>query len=268
MFDLEMMTEVGYCTGIENYSRYLSGRAPGEPPPCLFDYLPPDALLVVDESHVTIPQLGAMYKGDRSRKETLVEYGFRLPSALDNRPLQVRRVGALRAADDLRLGDAGPVRSARMPAQVVEQVVRPTGLVDPGGRDPAGRARRSTTCCRRSTCASRADERVLVTTLTKRMAEDLTEYLHEHGVQGALPALGHRDRRARGDHPRPAARQVRRAGRHQPAARGPRHARGVAGGDPRCRQGRLPALGRLADPDHRPRGAQPERQGDPVCRPR
>ncbi len=107
MFDMEMMKEVGYCAGIENYSRYLSGRAPGEPPPCLFDYLPNNALLIIDESHQTIPQLGAMYKGDRSRKETLVEYGFRLPSALDNRPLQVRRVGSARAADDLRLGDAG-----------------------------------------------------------------------------------------------------------------------------------------------------------------
>ena len=113
-FDLEMMAEVGYCNGIENYSRHLTGRMPGEPPPCLFDYLPPDALLVVDESHVTVPQIGAMYKGDRSRKETLVEFGFRLPSALDNRPLKFEEWEQLRAADDLRVGDAGPVRSARM----------------------------------------------------------------------------------------------------------------------------------------------------------
>ena len=183
-----------------------------------------------------------MYKGDRSRKETLVEYGFRLPSALDNRPLQVRGVGAARAADDLRLGDAGQVRGAHG-GQVVEQVVRPTGLVDPEVeiRPVAHAGRRRAV---RDQQARRAqDERVLITTLTKRMAEDLTEYLHEHGVQRALPALRRRDGRAHGDHPRPAARQVRRAGRHQPAARRPRHARGVAGRDSRCGQGRIPALG-------------------------
>ncbi len=137
-FDLEMILEVGYCNGIENYSRYLSGRQPGEPPPCLFDYLPDDALLFVDESHVTIPQIGGMYKGDRSRKETLVEYGFRLPSALDNRPLVVRRVRADRAADDLRLGDAGAVRArARRPNRRAGRA--PDGPRGSRGRGAAGR---------------------------------------------------------------------------------------------------------------------------------
>ena len=129
-FDMEMILEVGYCNGIENYSRYLSGRAPGEPPPCLFDYLPADALLFVDESHVTIPQLGAMYRGDRSRKETLVEYGFRLPSALDNRPLRFDEFEAL--APQTIFVSATPGKYENEHAdQVVEQVVRPTGLVDP-----------------------------------------------------------------------------------------------------------------------------------------
>ena len=126
---MEMIRELGYCSGIENYSRYLSGRAAGEPPPSLFDYLP-GSLSGVDESHVTIPQLGGMYRGDRSRKETLVEYGFRLPSALDNRPLRFDEFESMAAADDLRLGHAGTLR-ARTCGPVVEQLVRPTGLVDP-----------------------------------------------------------------------------------------------------------------------------------------
>ena len=182
MFDMEMMKEVGYCAGIENYSRYLSGRQAGEPPPCLFDYLPGNALLIIDESHQTIPQLGAMYKGDRSRKETLVEYGFRLPSALDNRPLQVRGMGAARAADDFRQRDARAVRVAPRGAdRRAAAASRRTWWIRKWkcGRWP----RRWTTCCRRSTSAWRVDERVLITTLTKRMAEDLTEYLHEHGVK-------------------------------------------------------------------------------------
>ncbi len=131
LFDIEMMNEVGYCAGIENYSRYLSGRGAGEPPPCLFDYLPPDALLVVDESHVTVPQLGAMYKGDRSRKETLVEYGFRLPSALDNRPLRFDEWERLAPQMIFVSATPGPYELAHSPGAVVEQVVRPTGLVDP-----------------------------------------------------------------------------------------------------------------------------------------
>jgi excinuclease ABC subunit B len=181
-FDIEMMAEVGYCQGIENYSRHLTRRAPGEPPPTLFDYLPPDALLVVDESHVTIPQLGAMYKGDRSRKETLVEFGFRLPSAMDNRPLRFEEferraprsiyVSATPRAYELeKSGDA-----------VVELVVRPTGLIDPEVEvrpvrtqvdDLLGEAKKRIAM----------GDRVLVTTLTKRMAENLTEYLSEHDIK-------------------------------------------------------------------------------------
>ncbi len=182
MFDMEMMKEVGYCAGIENYSRYLSGRAPGEPPPCLFDYLPNNALLIIDESHQTIPQLGAMYKGDRSRKETLVEYGFRLPSALDNRPLKFEEWEAL--APQMIFVSATPGKYEE-PAFV--------------RRDRADRARPRGSSTRRSEirpvrsqvddvlseirkCAER-DERVLITTLTKRMSEDLTEYLAEHDVR-------------------------------------------------------------------------------------
>ncbi|WP_405233368.1 excinuclease ABC subunit UvrB [Lentisalinibacter salinarum] len=180
-FDLEMIAELGYCQGIENYSRYLSGRAPGEPPPCLFDYLPPDAMLVVDESHVTIPQLGGMYKGDRSRKETLVEYGFRLPSALDNRPLRFDEFEAL--APQTVYVSATPGRYEHEHADaVVEQVVRPTGLVDPGVEVRPVRAQVDDVL---SEIRERVelDERVLITTLTKRMAEDLTEYLAEHSVR-------------------------------------------------------------------------------------
>jgi excinuclease ABC subunit B len=181
MFDMEMMKEVGYCAGIENYSRYLSGREPGEPPPCLYDYLPDDALLVVDESHQTLPQLGAMYKGDRSRKETLVEYGFRLPSALDNRPLRFEEWE--RMAPQMIFVSATPGDyEARHAGQVVEQVVRPTGLVDPEVEVRPVRTQVDDLLSEALRCVERG-ERVLVTTLTKRMSEDLTEYLHEHGVK-------------------------------------------------------------------------------------
>ncbi len=180
-FDLEMMMEVGYCAGIENYSRYLSGRAPGEPPPCLFDYLPAGSLLVVDESHVTIPQLGAMYKGDRSRKETLVEYGFRLPSALDNRPLRFDEWEGLSPQTIFVSATPGPYEG-RKSGQVVEQVVRPTGLVDPVVEIRPVRTQVDDVLSEIHRCAER-DERVLITTLTKRMSEDLTEYLGEHGVR-------------------------------------------------------------------------------------
>jgi excinuclease ABC subunit B len=181
IFDLEMMREVGYCSGIENYSRYLSGRAPGEPPPCLFDYLPPNALLFVDESHQTIPQLGAMYKGDRSRKETLVEYGFRLPSALDNRPLKFEEWESL--APQMIFVSATPGRyEATHSAQVVEQLVRPTGLVDPEVEIRPVRTQVDDVLSEIGLRVER-NERVLITTLTKRMAEDLTEYLSEHDVK-------------------------------------------------------------------------------------
>ncbi len=180
-FDMEMILEVGYCTGIENYSRYLSGRRPGEPPPCLFDYLPPDALLFVDESHVTIPQLGGMYRGDRSRKETLVEYGFRLPSALDNRPLRFDEW--LRLAPQTIFVSATPGRyESEHTDQVTEQLVRPTGLVDP---EVEVRPASSQVDDVLSEIHARVaqEERVLITTLTKRMAEDLTDYLQEHDVR-------------------------------------------------------------------------------------
>ncbi|HLQ26369.1 MAG TPA: excinuclease ABC subunit UvrB [Acidiferrobacterales bacterium] len=180
-FDIEMMQELGYCSGIENYSRYLSGRAPGQPPPTLIDYLPESALLVIDESHVTVPQLGGMYRGDRSRKETLVEYGFRLPSALDNRPLQFEEFEALMPQTIFVSATPGPYEFGRTRA-VIDQVVRPTGLVD-----PAIEVRPAATQVDDllSEIHKRAElgERVLVTTLTKRMAEDLTEYLYEHGVR-------------------------------------------------------------------------------------
>jgi excinuclease ABC subunit B len=180
-FDLEMIAELGYCQGIENYSRYLSGRPSGDAPPTLFDYLPPDALLVIDESHVTVPQIGGMYRGDRSRKETLVEYGFRLPSALDNRPLKFEEWEAL--APQMIFVSATPSHyEAEHQAQIVEQVVRPTGLVDPTIEiRPAGT--QVDDCLSEISRVVARDERVLITVLTKRMAEDLTDYLMEHGVR-------------------------------------------------------------------------------------
>jgi excinuclease ABC subunit B len=181
LFDLEMMHEVGYCAGIENYSRYLSGRAAGEPPPCLFDYLPKDALLVIDESHQTIPQLGAMYKGDRSRKETLVEYGFRLPSALDNRPLRFEEFEHL-APQAIYISATPAAYEKRVSAQIIEQLVRPTGLIDPPVEIRPVRAQVDDLLSE-IRLRAQVNERVLVTTLTKRMAEDLTEYLSEHGVR-------------------------------------------------------------------------------------
>ena len=181
LFDLEMIKEVGYCSGIENYSRYLSGRQPGEPPPCLYDYLPHDALLIVDESHQTIPQLGAMYRGDRSRKETLVEYGFRLPSALDNRPLKFEEWERLAPQMIFVSATPGPYEKSKAGA-VVEMVVRPTGLIDPAVEIRPVATQVDDLLSEINLCVTRG-ERVLVTTLTKRMAEDLTEYLHEHRVR-------------------------------------------------------------------------------------
>jgi len=180
-YDIEMMRELGYCSGIENYSRFLSGRQEGEPPPTLFDYLPDDCLLFIDESHVTVSQIGGMYRGDRSRKETLVEYGFRLPSALDNRPLRFDEFERMSPQTIFVSATPGDYEN-RYSGAVVEQVVRPTGLVD-----PVVEVRPATTQVddvlseigKRVECG----ERVLITTLTKRMAEDLTDYLDEHGVR-------------------------------------------------------------------------------------
>jgi excinuclease ABC subunit B len=180
-YDLEMMQELGYCNGIENYSRYLSGREPGDPPPTLFDYLPADALLVIDESHVTVPQLGGMYKGDRSRKETLVEYGFRLPSALDNRPLRFDEWERL--APQMIFVSATPSKyEAANEGQVVEQVVRPTGLIDPEIIVRPASSQVDDVLSEINLCVAK-EQRVLITVLTKRMAEDFTDYLAEHGVR-------------------------------------------------------------------------------------
>jgi excinuclease ABC subunit B len=180
-YDMEMIRELGYCTGIENYSRYLSGRAPGEPPPTLFEYLPDNALVIVDESHASIPQIGAMFRGDRSRKETLVEYGFRLPSALDNRPLRFEEWEQLVPQAIFVSATPGPYEEEHA-GRTVEQVVRPTGLVDPELEVRPASTQVDDLLGQISTVVERG-ERVLVTTLTKRMAEDLTEYLAEHNVR-------------------------------------------------------------------------------------
>jgi excinuclease ABC subunit B len=180
-FDLEMMQELGYCSGIENYSRYLSGRNPGEPPPTLFDYLPKDGLLIVDESHVTIPQLGAMYLGDRSRKLNLVDYGFRLPSALDNRPMKFEEIESIMPQTIFVSATPGPYELGRS-GKIVEQVVRPTGLLD-----PTVIVRPATTqvddLLSEINLRVAQNERVLVTTLTKKMSENLTDYFAEHGMK-------------------------------------------------------------------------------------
>lgn len=181
-FDIEMMLELGYCSGIENYSRYLSGRAPGEPPPTLMDYLPDDALLILDESHVTVSQIGAMYKGDRSRKENLVNYGFRLPSALDNRPLKFDEFEAISPQTIYVSATPGNYELERCGSEIIEQVVRPTGLIDPEieVRPVATQVDDVMSEIRLRTAKN---ERVLITTLTKRMSEDLADYLDEHGIK-------------------------------------------------------------------------------------
>lgn len=180
-FDIEMMNELGYCSGIENYSRYLSGRNEGEPPPTLFDYIPSDGLLIIDESHVTVPQIGGMYRGDRSRKETLVEYGFRLPSALDNRPLRFEEFERHAPQTIYVSATPGPYELEKSGNEIIDQVVRPTGLIDP---EIEIRPVASQVDDLLSEIRLRVEknERVLVTTLTKKMAEDLTDYLAEHGV--------------------------------------------------------------------------------------
>ncbi|EHH1077336.1 excinuclease ABC subunit UvrB [Vibrio parahaemolyticus] len=181
-FDIEMMNELGFCSGIENYSRYLSGRSEGEPPPTLFDYLPHDGLLIIDESHVTVPQIGAMYKGDRSRKETLVEFGFRLPSALDNRPLKFEEFESLAPQTIFVSATPGNYELEKSAGEIADQVVRPTGLLDPI-LEVRPVAIQVDDLLSEIRIRAAKEERVLVTTLTKRMAEDLTEYLHEHDVR-------------------------------------------------------------------------------------
>ena len=180
-FDLEMLNEIGFCKGIENYSRHLSGRAEGEAPPTLIDYLPNNALMIMDESHVTVPQIGAMYKGDKSRKENLVDYGFRLPSALDNRPLKFEEFEKI-MRQTVFVSATPADYEATHQQQVVEQVVRPTGLIDP---EIIVKPADTQVDDLLSEIKLRVDvgERVLATTLTKRMAEDLTDYLSEHGIK-------------------------------------------------------------------------------------
>lgn len=181
-FDLEMMVELGYCSGIENYSRYLSNRAPGEPPPTLLDYFPSDGLLVIDESHVTVSQVGAMYKGDRSRKENLVEYGFRLPSALDNRPLKFDEFESISPQTIYVSATPGDYEMEKCHGEVAEQVIRPTGLLDPEV-EVRPVATQVDDLLSEVYDRTKKQQRILVTTLTKRMAEDLTDYLNEHGVR-------------------------------------------------------------------------------------
>ena len=261
-----MLEATGVCNGIENYSRYLTGRAPGEPPPTLFEFIPDNAIVFADESHVSVPQIGGMYKGDYRRKFTLAEHGFRLPSCMDNRPLKFEEWDAMRPQSVFVCATPAAWELEQTGGVFTEQVIRPTGLIDPQVEirpvemqvdDLLDEIRK----------VAAAGLRTLVTILTKRMAEDLTEYLHEQGIRVRYMHSRHRHHRADRDPARPAAWGLRRAGRHQPAARGAGHPRMRAGGHSRRRQGRLPALGNLADPDHRPRGAQRRRPGDHVCRP-
>ena len=246
-YDVEMMTEIGHCKGIENYSRFLSGRRPGEPPPTLFDYLPSDALLFIDESHVTVPQLGGMYRGDRSRKETLVEYGFRLPSALDNRPLRFDEFERLAPQTVFVSATPGPYEELHA-AEVVEQVVRPTGLVD-----PQIEVRRASTQV--DDLLSEIHRRVAARERGAGHDADQAHGRRPHRLsgrarrEGSVPALRHRHRRTRRDHSRPPSGKIRRAGRDQPAARGSRHARGIPCRGARRRQRRISPLRSVADSD-------------------
>ena len=267
MFDLEMIKEIGYCHGIENYSRHLTGRRAGQPPPTLLDYLPSDALVVIDESHQTVPQIRGMYHGDRSRKEVLVEYGFRLPSALDNRPLNFdeweQRVHQLIYVS----ATPGPYELQKAGGVVVEQVIRPTGLMDPPIEVRPVKGQVDDLLAEIRDRAGRG-ERVLVTTLTKRMAEDLTQVLSGAWGQGPVSPLGYRHAGAGRDSARSAPGRLRRARRHQPAARGARSARSLARSHSRRGQGGLPAIGRGAHPDLRSRGPQRAGAGHHVRRDR
>jgi excinuclease ABC subunit B len=251
MYDLEMIKEMGFCRGIENYSRHLTGKPPGAPPPTLLDYLPKDAIMVIDESHQTVPQLGAMYKGDQSRKSTLVEYGFRLPSAKDNRPLNFgefeERVGQTIYVS----ATPGPYELQRTQGEVIEQIIRPTGLLDPlvEVRPVKGQIDDLLEECR---LRAARNERVLVTTLTKRMAENLSEYFAEVGVKvnylhSEILTLERikilRDLR-RGEFDVLVGINL--------ASRGTRSAGSFARRDPRCRQGRISALRAIAHPDDGP----------------
>ena len=267
VFDMEMMEATGSCAGIENYSRYLTGRRPGEPPPTLFEYLPDNALVFVDESHVTVPQIGAMFRGDYRRKATLAEYGFRLPSCMDNRPLRFEEWDAMRPQTAFVSATPGSWEIEETGGAFVEQVIRPTGLTDPPVLVRSAKTQVDDLLFEVRETAKRG-YRTLVTTLTKRMAEDLTEYMHEAGIRvrymhSDIETLERieiiRDLQAR---------RLRRADRHQPLARGPRHPRVRASRHLGCRQGRLPALGDEPCADHRPRRAQRRRARHPLRRQR
>ena len=263
-YDLEMLAETGVCSGVENYSRHLDGRAPGEAPFTLLDFFPKDFLVVLDESHVAVPQLRGQYAGDRSRKETLVDHGFRLPSAMDNRPLRFEEFIERTGQTILLSATPGPWELEHS-TNVVEQVIRPTGLVDPEVDIRAHHRadRRSAAADRRH----RADGyRVLVTTLTKKMAEDLSDYLAEQGVRVQY-LHSDVDTMARIEILRELRLgRLRRAGGHQPAPRGSRPARGGAGGHPRRRQGRIPPIGLVTHPDHGTGRPQRQRTGGDVRR--
>ena len=266
VFDMEMMEATGSCAGIENYSRYLTGRQPGEPPPTLFEYLPDNALVFVDESHVTVPQIGGMFRGDYRRKATLAEYGFRLPSCMDNRPLRFEEWDAMRPQTLYVSATPGGWELEQTGGAFVEQVIRPTGLIDPPVEIRPAK--------------TQVDD--LLDEVRQVVAQGLPHARHHaHQAHGrgphrvharaghprALHALRHRDPGAHRDHPRPAAGRLRRADRHQSPARGPRHPRVRAGRHPRRRQGRLPKQRDQPHPDHRPRRPQRRRQGRPLRRP-
>ena len=264
-FDLEMLEATGSCAGIENYSRYLTGRQPGDPPPTLFEYVPDNALIFIDESHVTVPQIGGMYRGDFRRKATLAEYGFRLPSCMDNRPLRFEEWDAMRPLTVGVSATPGGWEMEQAGGVFAEQVIRPTGLIDPPVEvrpakaqvdDVVGEIRETT----------KKGYRTLVHGADQAHGRGPDRVSARAGRPRALHALRHRHAGAHRDPARSAARRVRRAGRHQPPARGPRHSRMRLRRHSRRRQGRLPALRDLADPDHRPRGAQRRRQGHSLCR--
>ena len=263
-YDLEMIQEVGYCNGIENYSMHIDGRTYGEPPFTLIDYFPDDFLLVVDESHQAVPQLHGQYEGDRSRKDQLVEHGFRLPSARDNRPLRFEEVLERINQAVFLSATPGPYE-LRVSEQVVEQVVRPTGLVDPEVVIKPTKGQIDDLITQVNDRVTRGD-RVLITTLTKKMAEDLTDYLLEQGLRVRYLHSNvdtiQRIEILRGS----TARRLRRARRDQPAPRRPRPPRGVAGRHPRCRQGRVPAQRDVARADDGPCRPQRRRPGDHVRR--
>ena len=265
LFDMEMIKEVGYCHGIENYSRHFTGRMPGQPPPTLLDYLPQDSLMFIDESHQTIPQLRGMYHGDRSRKENLVEYGFRLPSAMDNRPLTFEEFEKRTNQLIYVSATPGPYELTKTGGVVVEQVIRPTGLTDPEVEVRPVRGQIDDLL--HEIRLARGEERA-------RSRDDADQahggrscgVLHRGRRPVPIPAFGSRNAGPHQDSSRAAARRVRCADRHQSAARRTGPSGSVAGCDSRCGQGRISAVRRFADPDDGPRCAAYQWPGDSLCR--